>query len=99
MQRGVIMKVSEIKEKGAVDELTVKIVDKQPPRDVRGGTLKVCNCVGEDDTGKINITLWNDDVDKVEEGSTIKITNGWAQFYNEEIQVSAGKMGQLEVIS
>ena len=92
------MKVNEITEKGPVDEVTLKIVEKEEPRDVRGGSLKVCNCTGEDDTGRISVTLWNDDADKVKEGDTIKITKGWAQLYNNVIQVSSGRLGKLEVI-
>jgi len=92
------MKVNELKDKGQIDEITLKIVEKEEPKDVRGGTLKMCNCVGEDDTGKVTITLWQQDVEKVNVGDTIKITKGWTQTYQDKLQISAGRFGTLEVV-
>ena len=92
------MKVNELKDKKGVDEITLKVVSKEEPRDVRGGSLRVCNATGEDDTGKVTITLWNDDIDRVNEGETIKITKGWAQVYNGNMQISSGKFGKIEKV-
>lgn len=91
------MKVNELKDKSVVDELTLKITSKDEPREINSG-LKVCNLLGEDDTGSVTVTLWNQDIDKVNNGDTIKITKGWAQIYQDKMQVSAGKFGKLEVI-
>lgn len=92
------MKVNELQDKNAVDEITLKITAKDEPRDVRGGTLRVCNATGEDETGKVVVTLWNQDIDKVKQGDTIKITGGWSQIYNDSMQVSSGKRGNIEVL-
>lgn len=92
------MKVNELKDRTAVDEITLKVTDKEEPREVRGGQLRVCNCTGEDDTGKITIVLWNEDIDKVKTGDTIKITKGWSQMYQEHLQLSSGRFGTLEVV-
>jgi replication factor A1 len=91
------MKVNELKDKAKVDVLELKIIEKQEPRDVRGGSLKVCSLTGQDDTGKVTVTLWNEDIDKVNEGDTIIIKNGWAQEYQDAVQVSPGRFGTLEV--
>ncbi len=92
------MKANEVQDRKAVDEITLKIVEKGETREVRGGQLRVCDCVGEDETGRVNVTLWNDDTEKVKEGDTIKIKNGWAQSYQEKLSISAGRFGTLEVI-
>jgi ssDNA-binding replication factor A large subunit len=92
------MKVNELKDKGQVDEITLKITAKEEPKDVRGGTLKMCNCTGEDDTGSITVTLWQADVEKVNVGDTIKITKGWVQDYQGKLQLSSGRFGTLEVV-
>jgi len=92
------MKVNELKDKTKVDEIILKITSKEEPREVRGGSLRVCNFTGEDDTGKVTITLWNNDIEKVKEGDTIKITGGWSQIYQDAMQISPGKFGQLEVV-
>ena len=92
------MKVKELKDRGTVDEITLKITAKEEPKEVRGGSLKVCSLTGEDDTGKVVVTLWNQDIDKVNVGDKIKITKGWAQDYNGNMQVSSGRFGQLEIV-
>lgn len=92
------MKVSELKDKTPVDEITLKITSKEEPREVRGGYLKVCNCTGEDDTGTVTVTLWNQDIDRVKSGDTIKITGGWAAVFQDRMQVSSGKRGQIQVL-
>jgi replication factor A1 len=92
------MKVSELKNKNPVEEITLKITAKEEPRDVSGGSLRVCSLTGEDETGQVTVTLWNEDIDKVKEGDTIKITKGWASTFNNNLQVSAGRLGKLEVL-
>lgn len=92
------MKVNELKDRAAVDEITLKVTGKEEPRNVRDGELKVCNYTCEDDTGSVTVSLWNDDIDKVKEGDTIKISNGWASIYNDVLQLSPGKFGKLEVV-
>jgi ssDNA-binding replication factor A large subunit len=92
------MKVNELKDKKAVEEIILTITEKQEPRDVRGGSLRVCNCTCEDDTGKVLMTLWNDDIDRFEQGDKIKITKGWSQIYQDAMQVSSGKFGKIEKV-
>jgi len=92
------MKVKELKDRGKVEEITLKVTSKEEAREVRGGSLRVCNMMGEDDTGKVVVTLWNDEIEKVKEGDTIKISNGWSQIYQEAMQISAGRFGKLEVV-
>ena len=93
-----MMKVKELQDRGSVEEITLKITAKDEPREVRGGSLSVCNATGEDDTGSVTVTLWNDDIQKINVDDTMKITKGWSQIYNDQMQVSAGKFGTLEVV-
>jgi ssDNA-binding replication factor A large subunit len=97
------MMAKDLKDRSKVDELTVTVVEKGEPRDWKsnwsGAGGRVCDAVGEDETGdKVNLTLWNDDVDRVQVNSKIKITNGWVSSYKNKLQVSAGKYGKLEVL-
>ncbi len=97
------MMAKDLKDKAKVDELTVTVVEKSEPREWKsnwsGTGGRVCDAVGQDESGEtVNLTLWNDDVDKVEVNSRIKITNGWASAYKDKLQVSAGKYGKLEVL-
>ena len=92
------MKVRELKDKMSVDELVLNITAKQEPRSMRGGTLHVCNLTGEDDSGSVIVALWNEDIDLVKVGNTIKIKDGWTRMFNDVLQVSKGRNGTLEVL-
>ena len=96
------MKVSELKANKNVDEIVLKIVDKKEPREVfrrYGGTAKVCDLIGEDDEGeRVQITLWNDEIDMVEVNDIIKITDGWVKEWNNQLQISTGRSGKIEKV-
>ncbi len=95
------MKVSELKPgQGKVDvQLLVKSVSDVRSVNSYGKELRVANAVGSDDSGEIKISLWNDDITKVNTGDTIKITNGYVSEFNGERQLSAGKFGKIETVS
>lgn len=63
-----------------------------------GRELRLANAVIADESGEMSLSLWNDDVDKVNQGDTIKITNGYVSEYNGIKQLSPGKFGKLEVV-
>lgn len=95
------MKVNEVRQDSRRIELELKVVEVGEVRTYtrRDGTEgRVASAVGEDDTGRIKVSLWDADVDRVKVGSRIKITNGYAKLYRDEIQVSAGTYGKLEVL-
>jgi len=63
-----------------------------------GRELKVANAMLEDDSGKIKISLWNDEIMKVSNGKKIKIINGYCSEFQGEKQLSAGKFGKIELV-
>ena len=96
------MKVSDLKANSNVDEIVLKIVEKKEPRKVTkmyGGTAKVCDLIGEDEDGKrIQITLWNEEIDRVNVNETVKISNGWVKEWDYQLQVSTGRNGRIEKV-
>lgn len=95
------MKVSEVSPGSRHVELELKIVETEEPRPyVRrdGKEGRVMTAIGEDDSGKIKVSLWDADIDKVKTGSKIKITNGYARLFRNEVYVSSGLYGKLEVL-
>lgn len=96
------MKVSQLKPKSKVERIELIIVEKEEARgfiDRFGVKGKVCNTVARDDAGaRIGLTLWNDDIDKVDISDKIRITNGWVKEWNGNLEISAGKFGRLEVL-
>src|SRR5512136_1762486 len=94
------MKISDIKPNQGRINIEAIAVEMDAVRDINsnGKSLRVANAILQDETGKIKLTLWNDEVDKVHVGDKVRITNGFAKAYRDELQLSAGKFGKLEVI-
>ncbi len=78
-----------------------KIKDKQEPRTVNlrtGGTTEVCDMLLQDsEDGEIKLTLWGDEIEKVSDGDTVRVTNGYTKPFRGEVGLSIGKYGKLEI--
>lgn len=82
-------------------DLSLTIVEIDEPRPYvsqSGKQGRVATAVGEDDSGKIKVSLWDQDIDRVKVGNKIRITNGYARLFRDEVHVSAGMYGKLEVL-
>jgi len=78
-----------------------EVVSISEAREVRlkdGGKAKVADCIIKDDSGRIKLTLWNDQIDMVREGSKISITNGYTKEFKGENTLNIGRYGKLDVI-
>jgi len=94
------MKLIELKAGQGKVEIEATVKSKDAPRVMNkyGKELKVANAIVSDDSGEMKLTLWNDDVDKVNVSDKIKITNGYVSEFNGEKQLTSGKFGKLEVV-
>lgn len=94
------MKAGNIKPEMRRIDLDLKIVEIEEPRPYvsrAGREGRVTTAIGEDDSGQIKISLWDNDIDRVKVGNTIRIRNGYARLFRDEIHVSAGMYGKLEI--
>ena len=94
------MKASDVKPEMRRVDLDLKIVEIEEPRPYVSRTGKdgrVTTAIGEDDSGRIKISLWDNDIDRVKVGNTVQIRNGYARLFRDEVHVSAGMYGKLEV--
>ena len=74
---------------------------KDEPRDVVskfGKRLRVCSATLKDESGEITLSLWNDDIDRINVGDKVKIENGWVSDFKGQPQISAGKYGKITVM-
>jgi replication factor A1 len=96
------MNISQLKPKSSVDKIELTIVEKEEARGYisrLGVKGKVCNAVAKDDAGKrIGLTLWNEEIEKVDVSDRIQILNGWVKEWNGNLEISAGRFGKLEVL-
>ncbi len=94
------MKINELQARQGNVNIDAEVVDKANPRefDKFGKKGKVCNAKIKDETGIVALTLWNDEVDLVDVGDKLRITNGYVGEWQGELQLSAGKFGKIEVV-
>lgn len=93
------MKAKDVKSGMRNLSLNLKVVEKEEPHtfETDKGEGRVATAICEDDSGKIKVSLWNEDIEKVEVGDWIKIENGYSRLFKDEVHVSAGKYGELKV--
>lgn len=94
------MEVKDIQANSGNIDLVLQVVDKEEPRSFEkfGKQGRVCNAKVKDETGEVKMTLWNDDIEKVNVGDKIHLKNGWCSEYQGERQLSAGKFGKIEIV-
>jgi replication factor A1 len=62
-----------------------------------GNCASVANAMVSDDTGKIKLCLWNDQINSVMVGDTVQIENARISAFRNERQMRVGKKGVLRV--
>ena len=94
------MKISEIQANQGSINVEGEVVEVGEVREFEkfGRVLRVSNAVLKDDSGTIKLTLWNQEIEKVHKGDKVKVTNGYARSFKDEIQLTAGKFGKIEVV-
>ncbi len=95
------MQIKDLQPRQGKVELTAVVAEKGEPRTVNSANFSgtVANAKLKDETGTIKISLWNDQIAQVNDGDTVKISNGYVSEYQGEMQLSTGKFGKLEVVS
>jgi CxxC-x17-CxxC domain-containing protein len=76
-----------------------KILEVSEPREVmtRFGAARVATAVIGDETGRINLALWNEQIDSVAVDNTIEIENGYVTEFHGTKQLNIGRYGTLKV--
>jgi len=95
------VKISDIKEGDSEINIEAEVTEKSYAREVRskyGRVLMVADATLKDESGKITLTLWNEQVKQVMVGNKVKIENGYAKSYKNVLQLSTGKYGKITVI-
>ena len=61
-----------------------------------GSAHKVSDALVGDETGVVYLTLWDDNIEKVNDGDSIRIENGYVTLFKGNIRLNIGKYGKLE---
>jgi replication factor A1 len=78
-----------------------EIVEMSEPRTVNlrtGGEARVADAQLKDDSGQIKLSLWDDQIDMVKQGTKVMVTNGYTNSFRGELRLNVGRYGKLEVL-
>lgn len=96
------MKIIDIKEGDNEINVEGEIIEKTYAREVRSKygyrPLMVADATLKDETGKITLTLWNEQVSQIKVGDKVKIEKGYAKSFRNILQLSTGRYGKITVI-
>ena len=92
------MKINEVEPNSNATLEEVEVVSKGDVREFVkfDKANRVCNCTIKDDSGEMELTLWNEEIDTVEAGEKLRITDGWVKEWNGKVQISRGRNGKIE---
>lgn len=97
-----LVKIGQLTPRSRNVNLIARVVSKSPERVVSSQYDQKEHRLSElliaDETGAINLVLWDDRIDEVREGSTIKITNGFIKLFRGRMQLNLGRYGTVEEV-
>ncbi len=97
------VKVESLDPESRQVNVTVKVVSKGQARETTsrrdGSTHRVVDALVGDETGSVYLTLWDDNIDKVNEGGTISIKNGYISLFRGSMRLNIGRYGSMEASS
>ena len=94
------MNIKELTPRMGNVEMVVEVAEVGEVRQFNkfGKEGKVATARLKDGTGEIEMALWNEQIDQIGKGDTIKITNGYVKEYQGEMQLTTGMRGDIEVV-
>jgi replication factor A1 len=95
-----VFKIAELRAGMSRVDVNATVLELSAPRDVttrRGEQMRVATARVKDDSSEINLTLWNEQIDQVKVGNTVKIENGYTTSFRGETQLNVGRYGKLTV--
>jgi len=93
-------KVGDLTPQSKAVNVTAKVVSKTEIREIPmgrdGSPHKVSDALIGDETGVVYLTLWDENIEKVNEGDTIRVENGYVTLFKGNIRLNIGKYGKIE---
>jgi len=93
-------KVGDLNPRSRRVNVTVKVVSKNPVREVAsrrdGSTHSVTEALVGDETGAVLLTLWDKDIERVNEGDVLEVNNGYVTLFRGSMRLNVGRYGSLE---
>lgn len=95
------MKISDLKVGMSNVEIKAKIVELSEPKQITtkfGTQTSLTVATLKDDSGTIKLNLWGKQSEGIEEGKDVQINGGFVKEFREELQISVGRNGSIEMV-
>jgi replication factor A1 len=93
-------KVEDLNPRSRRVNITVRVESRNPVREVvsrsDGSTHQVTEVLVGDETGCVYLTLWDDNIEKINDGDTITINNGYVSLFRGSMRLNIGRYGSFE---
>ena len=96
-----LMKIEKLTPNSREVNTVVKVVSKSEVRNVTGrdySVHRVADALVGDETGCVVLTLWDDNIDKINEEATIRVTNGYVNLFRGNMRLNIGRYGSFEIL-
>ncbi|MCS7098214.1 MAG: hypothetical protein NZ922_04485 [Candidatus Methanomethyliaceae archaeon] len=94
-----IRKIEDLNPASKGIDLLVKVLEINPAKEVStrdGKKHNVAEVLVGDDTGCVLMSLWDDNINKVQVGQTISIKNAYITLFKGSMRLNIGRYGSLE---
>lgn len=93
-------KIEELNPRSRALNVIVKLVSKSDIREVvtrrDGSNHRICDATVGDETASIILTLWDNSIDEINEGETVRIKNGYVSLFRGSMRLNIGRYGSFE---
>ncbi len=96
-----LVKVEKLTPNSRQVNTIVKVISKSEVRNVTGrdySTRRVADALVGDETGCVYLTLWDDNIEKINEEATLRITNGYVNLFRGNMRLNVGRYGSFQLL-
>jgi len=96
-----LVKVEKLGPNSKEVNVVVKVVSKSEVRNVTGrdySVHRVADALVGDETGCVVLTLWDDNIDKISEEATLRVTNGYVNLFRGNMRLNIGRYGSFQIL-
>jgi replication factor A1 len=92
--------VAELKPQMKNVTISFKVVSMGEEREIEsrsdGTSHRVCDITVGDTSGTVQVPLWDEAIDNIEEGASYNLTNGYTGLFRGNLRLNVGRYGKLE---
>ncbi|MHA1904393.1 MAG: hypothetical protein ACW977_10540, partial [Candidatus Thorarchaeota archaeon] len=92
--------VAELKPRMKNVTISFKVISIGEEREIEsrrdGSSHRVCDITVGDSSGTVQVPLWDETIDSVEENTTYNLTNGYTGLFRGNLRLNVGRYGKLD---